>query len=227
MYMKYLTIILITTLALAAHPLVAGDLDSQDQRYGYTLGIRVGQMLKSQVGGDLDIDAFALAVSDVLSGNKVRLSNEEMQAAMRQHLQQEQARLAKVAEANEKKGRAFLEANAQKEGIVTLENGLQYRVIEAGSGNSPTAEQTVEVNYRGRLIDGTEFDSSYSRGKPAQFKLNGVVPGFKEALTRMKPGAKWEVYMPAELAYGKKGAGRSIGPNETLIFEIEYLRSVN
>ncbi|MES9837788.1 MAG: FKBP-type peptidyl-prolyl cis-trans isomerase [Candidatus Thiodiazotropha sp.] len=225
--MKYLTIILITTLALAAHPLVAGDLDSQDQRYGYTLGIRVGQMLKSQVGGDLDIDAFALAVSDVLSGNKVRLSNEEMQAAMRQHLQQEQARLAKVAEANEKKGRAFLEANAQKEGIVTLENGLQYRVIEAGSGNSPTAEQTVEVNYRGRLIDGTEFDSSYSRGKPAQFKLNGVVPGFKEALTRMKPGAKWEVYMPAELAYGKKGAGRSIGPNETLIFEIEYLRSVN
>lgn len=227
MYMKYLTIILITTLALAAHPLVAGDLDSQDQRYGYTLGIRVGQMLKSQVGGDLDIDAFALAVSDVLSGNKVRLSNEEMQAAMRQHLQQEQARLAKVAEANEKKGRAFLEANAQKEGIVILENGLQYRVIEAGSGNSPTAEQTVEVNYRGRLIDGTEFDSSYSRGKPAQFKLNGVVPGFKEALTRMKPGAKWEVYMPAELAYGKKGAGRSIGPNETLIFEIEYLRSVN
>ncbi|MEW8277046.1 MAG: FKBP-type peptidyl-prolyl cis-trans isomerase [Candidatus Thiodiazotropha sp.] len=225
--MKYLTIILITTLALAAHPLVAGDLDSQDQRYGYTLGIRVGQMLKSQVGGDLDIDAFALAVSDVLSGNKVRLSNEEMQAAMRQHLQQEQARLAKVAEANEKKGRAFLEANAQKEGIVILENGLQYRVIEAGSGNSPTAEQTVEVNYRGRLIDGTEFDSSYSRGKPAQFKLNGVVPGFKEALTRMKPGAKWEVYMPAELAYGKKGAGRSIGPNETLIFEIEYLRSVN
>ncbi|MEW8328465.1 MAG: FKBP-type peptidyl-prolyl cis-trans isomerase [Candidatus Thiodiazotropha sp.] len=225
--MKYLTIILITTLALAAHPLVAGDLDSQDQRYGYTLGIRVGQMLKSQVGGDLDIDAFALAVSDVLSGNKVRLSNEEMQVAMRQHLQQEQARLAKVAEANEKKGRAFLEANAQKEGIVTLENGLQYRVIEAGSGNSPTAEQTVEVNYRGRLIDGTEFDSSYSRGKPAQFKLNGVVPGFKEALTRMKPGAKWEVYMPAELAYGKKGAGRSIGPNETLIFEIEYLRSVN
>ncbi|MEW7991948.1 MAG: FKBP-type peptidyl-prolyl cis-trans isomerase [Candidatus Thiodiazotropha sp.] len=206
---------------------MAGDLDSQDQRYGYTLGIRVGQMLKSQVGGDLDIDAFALAVSDVLSGNKVRLSNEEMQAAMRQHLQQEQARLAKVAEANEKKGRAFLEANAQKEGIVTLENGLQYRVIEAGSGNSPTAEQTVEVNYRGRLIDGTEFDSSYSRGKPAQFKLNGVVPGFKEALTRMKPGAKWEVYMPAELAYGKKGAGRSIGPNETLIFEIEYLRSVN
>ncbi|MEW8428549.1 MAG: FKBP-type peptidyl-prolyl cis-trans isomerase [Candidatus Thiodiazotropha sp.] len=206
---------------------MAGDLDSQDQRYGYTLGIRVGQMLKSQVGGDLDIDAFALAVSDVLSGNKVRLSNEEMQVAMRQHLQQEQARLAKVAEANEKKGRAFLEANAQKEGIVTLENGLQYRVIEAGSGNSPTAEQTVEVNYRGRLIDGTEFDSSYSRGKPAQFKLNGVVPGFKEALTRMKPGAKWEVYMPAELAYGKKGAGRSIGPNETLIFEIEYLRSVN
>ncbi|MEW8648716.1 MAG: FKBP-type peptidyl-prolyl cis-trans isomerase [Candidatus Thiodiazotropha sp.] len=225
--MKYLTIILITTLALAAHPLVAGDLDSQDQRYGYTLGIRVGQMLKSQVGGDLDIDAFALAVSDVLSGNKVRLSNEEMQAAMRQHLQQEQARLAKVAEANEKKGRAFLEANAQKEGIVTLENGLQYRIIKSGSGNSPTAEQTVEVNYRGRLIDGTEFDSSYSRGKPAQFKLNGVVPGFKEALTRMKPGAKWEVYMPAELAYGKKGAGRSIGPNETLIFEIEYLRSVN
>ncbi|MET0069346.1 MAG: FKBP-type peptidyl-prolyl cis-trans isomerase [Candidatus Thiodiazotropha sp.] len=225
--MKYLTIILITTLAIGAHPLVAGELDSQHQRYGYTLGVRVGQMLKNQVGGDLDIDAFALAVADVLSGNKVRLSNEEMQAAMRQHLQQEQAKLAKVAEANEKKGRAFLEANALKEGIVTLENGLQYRVVKAGSGNSPTPEQTVEVNYRGRLIDGTEFDSSYSRGKPAQFKLNGVVPGFKEALTRMKPGAKWEVYMPADLAYGKKGAGKSIGPNETLIFEIEYLRNVN
>ncbi|MBT3028997.1 MAG: hypothetical protein B6D72_02655 [gamma proteobacterium symbiont of Ctena orbiculata] len=225
--MKYLTIILIATLATPAHQLLAGDLESQNQRYSYTLGIRVGQMLKSQVGGDLDIDAFALAVSDVLSGNKVRLSNEEMQTAMRQYLQQEQAKLAKVAEANEKKGRAFLEANALKEGIVTLDNGLQYKVITPGSGSSPSAEQTVEVNYRGRLIDGTEFDSSYSRGKPAQFKLNGVVPGFKEALTRMKPGAKWEVYMPAELAYGKKGAGRSIGPNETLIFEIEYLRSVN
>ncbi|MEW8507337.1 MAG: FKBP-type peptidyl-prolyl cis-trans isomerase [Candidatus Thiodiazotropha sp.] len=224
--MKYLTIPLTLLLCIPSLQLYAGDLDNQHQRYSYAMGTRVGQMLKNQVSGGLDVNAFSMAVSDVLSGSKLRLSNEEMQTAMSQHFKEQQAKQAKQAAENDKKGKAFLAANALKEGVVSLENGLQYRIIRAGSGASPSAEQTVEVNYRGRLINGSEFDSSYARGKPAQFKLSGVVPGFKEALTRMKPGAKWEVFMPAALAYGKKGAGRSIGPNETLIFEIEYLRSV-
>ncbi|MES9992473.1 MAG: FKBP-type peptidyl-prolyl cis-trans isomerase [Candidatus Thiodiazotropha sp.] len=225
--MKYLTILLTLLFSTVSHQLFADELAKQNQRYSYATGIKIGQMLKGQVSGDLDIDAFSLAVGDVLRGNKPRLSNQEMQAAMTQHFKEQQAKRAELAQQNDKKGKAFLASNKLKEGITTLENGLQYRVIKAGSGNSPAAEQTVEVHYRGRLVDGTEFDSSYSRGKPTQFNLNRVVPGFKEALTRMKPGAKWEVFMPAELAYGKKGAGSSIGPNETLIFEIEYLRSID
>jgi FKBP-type peptidyl-prolyl cis-trans isomerase FklB len=161
-----------------------------------------------------------------LTDQEKKLNPQQLQEAVSVYFKQQQAKMAELAEENLEKGKKFRDANGQKKGVTTLDNGLQYKILSAGEGESPTAEQKVEVHYRGRLINGEEFDSSFKRDKPAQFSLNAVVPGFREAITRMKPGAKWEVVIPPELAYGKKGAGRAIGPNETLIFEIEYLKAV-
>ena len=129
----------------------------------------------------------------------------------------------KAAQDNLARGKAFLEENAKKEGVKTLPSGLQYRVIQEGSGATPGATDTVTVNYRGTLIDGTEFDSSYSRGKPATFRADRVIRGWTEALQMMKEGAKWELFIPPDLAYGERGAGGKIGPNSTLVFEVELV----
>ena len=129
----------------------------------------------------------------------------------------------KKADAASARGKAFQEQNKSVEGVKVLENGLQYQVLKAGDGAQPEATDTVEVHYHGTLVDGTVFDSSVERGTPASFPLNGVIPGFREAITRMKTGAKWKVVMPSELAYGENGAPPKIGPNETLIFEIELI----
>jgi len=126
-------------------------------------------------------------------------------------------------EKNKKEGEIFLEANKKKEGVQTLPSGLQYKVLKAGAGKKPTATDTVTVHYRGTLIDGKEFDSSYQRGKPVTFPVNGVIPGWTEALPLMEEGAKWELFIPSNLAYGERGAGRDIGPNATLIFEVELI----
>jgi FKBP-type peptidyl-prolyl cis-trans isomerase len=130
-----------------------------------------------------------------------------------------------VAETNIKEGEAFLAENAKKEGVVVLESGLQYKILTAGTGAIPTPENTVEVHYKGTLLDGTEFDSSFKRGVPAQFGVTQVIPGWVEALQLMKEGAKWELYVPADLAYGPGGTGGLIGPNQTLIFEVELLKA--
>ena len=127
------------------------------------------------------------------------------------------------ADENRQQGEAFLATNAQVEGVVTLPSGLQYKIIREGTGKQPTASDTVTVHYRGTLIDGAEFDSSYSRGQPATFPVNGVIQGWVEALQLMKEGAKWQLFIPPELAYGERGAGRDIGPNATLIFDVELL----
>ncbi|MEL0585633.1 MAG: FKBP-type peptidyl-prolyl cis-trans isomerase [Candidatus Thiodiazotropha sp. (ex. Lucinoma kazani)] len=221
-HLSLLIILLVTTSATAAT-----DLQTNNQKYSYAMGMKIGQMLRGQVNSDFDIPAFTAAIADLLSGKGSQLTPEQLQAAMKLHFQEESAKRAKLGDANSEKGKTYREANALKDGVVTLDSGLQYKVIKAGEGTTPSKDQKVEVHYRGHLIDGKEFDSSYKRGKPAQFSLNGVVAGFSEAITRMKPGAKWEVVMPPELAYGKKGAGTDIGPNETLIFEIEYLKAVN
>jgi len=126
-------------------------------------------------------------------------------------------------EKNKREGEIFLEANKKKEGVQTLPSGLQYKVLKAGAGKKPTTTDTVTVHYRGTLIDGKEFDSSYQRGKPATFPVNGVIPGWTEALALMEEGAKWELFIPSNLAYGERGAGREIGPNATLIFEVELI----
>jgi FKBP-type peptidyl-prolyl cis-trans isomerase FklB len=217
---------LIATLLITTPTAFTAELEGDNQKYSYAIGIRVGNMLRKQVTDDIDIQTFTQAIADVLSGKASKLTPEQSKAAMSAYMKAQDEKREKLAAANKADGEKFRDSNATEEGVVTLENGLQYKVITAGEGETPKPEQKVEVHYSGRLINGDEFDSSYKRGKPAQFNLNGVVPGFREAIVRMKPGAKWEVVMPPELAYGAKGAGSNIGPNETLIFEIELLRIV-
>ncbi|MEJ2404252.1 MAG: FKBP-type peptidyl-prolyl cis-trans isomerase [Candidatus Thiodiazotropha sp.] len=205
---------------------LASELTTDQQKYSYAMGVKFGQMLKNQVSPDIDIAPFTNAIADILSGKESQLSPEELQQAMKSYFEAQTAKREALASANLEKGKAFRDKNKSRDGVVTLENGIQYEVLTEGKGETPAEDTQVEVQYRGTFINGEEFDSSYKRGKPAQFALNGVIPGFREAITRMKPGAKWKVVVPPELGYGKKGAGTTIGPNETLIFDIEYIGPV-
>ena len=213
-----------STLILAglATSALSAELDTQDKKFSYVLGIQFGQQLKNE-GIMVDAQAFADGVGDVLQGNPPKLSLQEMQAALQAGRNQLIMKKQAEAQAALEAGKAFLEENKKMEGVVVLPSGLQYIELEAGEGASPMPESKVTVNYRGTLIDGTEFDSSYQRGEPTSFTLDGVIPGFREALSMMKPGAKWKVFIPSDLGYGPNGAGGAIGPNETLIFEIELL----
>jgi len=214
---------------LLATPLlaIAGDKpESLEQRISYGIGMNIGRDFKNQ---DIQVDPELLArgVKDVLAGGETLMSEEEVQqtiAELQKVMQEKQEAKNKViGEANQKAGAEFLAANAKKEGVKTTASGLQYKVIEAGNGKTPAATDKVQVNYRGSLVDGTEFDSSYKRGKPAEFPVNGVIKGWTEALQLMKEGAKYQIFIPAELAYGERGAGPVIGPNSTLIFDVELI----
>ncbi len=200
----------------------AAALQSDKQKFSYTIGYQLGQ---SVMRDSLDVDGPALvrAVQDSLGGKPPQLSTDEMKAAViayRQKLIDERNATAQV---NKKTGDEFLAANKTKEGVVTLPSGLQYRVIKEGNGKTPGPEDTVVVNYRGTLIDGTEFDSSYKRGEPTTLQVNKIIPGWKEALQLMKQGANWQLVVPPDLAYGERGAGNAIGPNETLIFDVDLV----
>lgn len=221
--MKFCKLTLSTLFLLLSHNSFAVDLTTQKQKYSYAIGIQLGQMLRAQDVTDLDIDAFSAAIADHLSHTTPQLSQPQMRESLKLHYQQRQTERTKTATENSTKGAQFRKENGQRDIVTTLENGLQFEVLKAGDGPSPTAKDKVEVHYQGTLIDGSVFDSSYSQGKPVQFNLNGVVAGFREAIVRMKPGAKWRVVMPPEMAYGEMGAGKKIGPNETLVFEIEYI----
>jgi FKBP-type peptidyl-prolyl cis-trans isomerase FklB len=205
--------------AVAAEP---GGL-SVPERYSYAMGVRLGQLLKAQGIAQLDSRAFAAAIDDVLADRPLRLSEAEMQAAIRDQQRAFVEQRAERAQANLAAGRDFLAANAGRSDVVVLPSGLQYRVLESGTGERPRAEDSVRVHYHGTLLDGTVFDSSVERGEPAEFALNGVIPGFREALTQMRVGDRWQVFIPSGLAYGERGAGSAIGPNETLIFELQLL----
>lgn len=196
------------------------------ERYSYTMGVRLGQLLKAQGIVQLDSAAFAAAIDDVLAGHPLRLSDAEMQAAVRDQQSFLAGQRAQRAEDNLKAGREFLAANAGRSEVVVLPSGLQYEVLESGSGAQPTAEDSVRVHYHGTLLDGRVFDSSVERGEPAEFALGAVIPGFREALTNMRVGDHWRVYLPSALAYGERGAGSDIGPNETLIFELQLLEII-
>jgi FKBP-type peptidyl-prolyl cis-trans isomerase FklB len=218
-----LGILLLTMQAAAGEKVIP---KSEKERLSYTMGVEMGNNLKKQ-SIDVDPDVLFRGLKDVLSGSTLLMSDEEMLAvknAFRQEMMRKQAEeIQKLAEKNKKEGEAFLEENKKKEGVKTLSSGLQYKVIAEGTGRSPKATDTVTVNYRGTFVDGKEFDSSYKRGQPASFPVNGVIPGWTEALQLMKEGAKWQIAVPAGLAYGEKGAGNIIGPNAVLIFDIELI----
>ncbi len=201
-------------------------LETEEQKFSYSMGYSIGaQVLQQFAGQDLDIDAeaFSIAIRDAISRSEPALSPEEMQAVVMARREKEMAAQQAASDENMAAGQAYLEENGARDVVTTTDSGLQYEVLTAGEGDSPTAEDTVVVHYRGTLIDGTEFDSSYSRGEPATFQLSGIIPGWQEALQLMKPGGKWNVVIPPDLAYGPRGAGDRIGPNETLIFEIELV----
>jgi FKBP-type peptidyl-prolyl cis-trans isomerase FklB len=196
------------------------------EKQSYSMGADIGKRLQSQ-SIDVDPDAFAQGMKDAFSGGKMLLTEQEIKeaiTALQKELTEKQAeRTKQLGEKNMKAGEAFLAENKKKEGVITLPSGLQYKVIKEGAGKTPKADDTVVTHYRGTLIDGTEFDSSYKRGEPATFPVKGVIPGWTEALQLMKEGSKWELFIPASLAYGDHGAGNVIGPNAALIFEIELI----
>lgn len=206
-------------------------LETQEQKVSYIIAEDMAKRLESQ-DVKLDPKVVLMALNDVAAGRESRLSDEDkqqviavfqenMQAKQQEMLAKQEKEFKANAEKNLAEGKAFLEENAKKEGVETTDSGLQYKVITEGSGDTPSADSVVEVDYRGTLIDGTEFDSSYANGEPVQFPVNGVIKGWTEALQLMKEGAKWELYIPSDLAYGPGGAGGKIGPNATLIFEVE------
>jgi len=202
-------------------------LKTQKDKVSYSIGMDIGTTLKKQ---ELDVDPAILArgIRDSMSGQKPLMTDQEMRDTIttfqKEMMAKQQEQTKQMGEKNKKQGEAFLAENKKKEGVKTLPSGLQYKVITAGKGKKPKATDTVTTHYRGTLIDGTEFDSSISRGKPASFPVNGVIPGWTEALQLMEEGAKWQLFIPSNLAYGERGTpGGPIGPNATLIFDIELI----
>jgi len=186
----------------------------------YSLGLNVAKNVKTQGLEDVNIDAILKAFNDVYSDNEPMIS--EMDAGQCLNTYFQKAQLAKSGVSKEA-GIAFLAENKSKDGVITTESGLQYEIITDGTGQKPGLEDKVTTHYHGTLIDGTVFDSSVDRGEPVSFPVNGVIPGWTEALQIMSVGSKYKLYVPSELAYGERGAGGAIGPNEALIFEVELI----
>lgn len=220
MMRKVVTLLLLAT-AMSVHA-QQDPLSTNRGKASYAIGLNFAQVLKSE-GIDVDIEALTMAIQDLLADRPLRISMEELQAGVLAYQAEQQEAKNAVAARNKEAGMAYLSSNRQKDGVVELESGLQYRVVEPGNGPSPSADDTVLVHYRGTLVNGEEFDSSYSRGAPTSLQVSQVIPGWREALALMSPGAKWEIVVPSDLGYGDTGAGTTIGPNETLIFDIELI----
>ena len=201
-------------------------LDTLNQRLSYIVGENMANQLKND-GIELDTNALVLAIADVTTGSPSRLTDEEKRSTVEeiQKVSQEkqQAAQAEQSAKNSEEGVAYLAENSQKAGVTTTDSGLQYKVISKGDGAKPTADDTVKVHYKGTLIDGTVFDSSYDRGEPAVFPVGGVIAGWTEMLQLMSVGEKVEVVIPSDLAYGPSGSGQAIGPDAVLIFDVELL----
>jgi len=215
--------VLVTTQVAAAEE---QELKTQKERISYVVGLEMANNLKKNMI-DLDVETLVRGVKDALSGAKPLMTEQERKetiVALQNELQAKQQELTKaIAEKNKKEGEAFLAENKNKQGVITMPSGLQYKILADGKGKSPKATDAVSVNYRGMLIDGTEFDSSYKRGQPETFVVNRIIPGWTEALQLMKPGSKWQLFIPPDLAYGERGTGGPIGPNAVLIFEVELI----
>jgi FKBP-type peptidyl-prolyl cis-trans isomerase FklB len=199
---------------------------TQKDKISYAIGMNVGASLHREAI-DVDPNLVRQGLEDALAGDKTLLTEDEaratlgeLQAGLRK---KQQEKMQQAGEVNKEQGEAFLAANKGKDGVVTLPSGLQYEILTSGAGPKPTASDSVVCNYRGTLIDGKEFDSSYKRGKPTTFPVGGVIKGWTEALQLMPVGSKWRLFVPSELAYGERGTGTDIGPNTTLIFEVELL----
>ena len=204
-------------------------LKTQKDKESYSLGVSTAKSMQQQ-SVDINPDIFARGLKDVFTGAKMALTDDEMRQVItvfqKEMTEKYAVKMKAVSEKNKKEGETFLAENKKKDGVKTLPSGLQYKVITDGTGGSPKLTDTVTTNYRGTLMDGTEFDSSYKRGQPAKFPVNGVIAGWTEALQLMKVGSKWQLFIPSNLAYGERGAGNMIGPNATLIFDIELI-SIN
>lgn len=215
--------------AAAETPAATATEMNAEQRAAYAIGRNIGSNIKRQGLGSLDADLLARGIREALKGEKSALSDEELQAAIGELQNIMERKKAEAGKSNLEAGRKYLEANGKKEGVKTTKSGLQYLVLRAGNGQTPKATDTVQTHYRGRLIDGSVFDQSYegenpaATDKPAEFPVNGVISGWTEALQLMKVGDKWRLFIPSELAYKERGAGGDIGPNSTLVFEIELI----
>lgn len=209
--------ILFTSQAQAADKQLSND----KKKVSYAIGVQIGQDFKRS-GVDLDMEAFNLAIKDMLANKEPRLNQQEMQQAFTKLREQQMKHQTKLAEENKEKGEKFLAKNKKKPGIKVLPSGVQYQILRAGSGDKPKESDTVVAHYRGTLIDGTEFDSSYKRKNPLTIPITQVVKGWQDALKAMRVGAKWQVFIPSDLGYGNRATG-NIPPNSTLIFDIELL----
>lgn len=202
------------------------ELKDQKSKVSYAIGLNIGNNFKTQ-GVDIDYDLMLKGIKDVQAGARPAMTEAEIRTTMTEYQKELRAKMEekrKIAgEKNKTEGEEFLKANKEKPGVVTLPSGLQYKVMTEGSGESPKPDDTVKVHYRGTLINGEEFDSSYSRNQPAEFAVKGVIKGWTEALQLMKPGGKWQLFIPSALAYGENGGGAKIGPNAVLTFEVELL----
>lgn len=202
----------------------AAPLTTQKQKGSYAIGLRIGGGLQKD-GVDLDAASLSRGIRDGLAGTKSLLTDQEAQAALTvmatEVRAKQQAKLEAISAANKKVGDAFLAENKSKEGVVTLPSGLQYKILTAGTGPKPTAEDSVVCDYRGTLLDGKEFDSSYKRGKPLTIPVSGVIKGWTEAMQLMPVGSKWQLFLPADLAYGDQAMGPDIQPGSALVFEVE------
>ena len=199
--------------------------DTDQEKFSYAVGVQLSQnMLRQSIS--VDPEAFIQAINDVLNHKDLKLTPEEMQQVLVNYQQQQVQKQSELGATNKAAGEKFLAENKAKPGVVTLPSGLQYKIITAGNGNKPSLDNTVTVHYEGSLLDGKVFDSSYQRGEPIQLQVNGVIKGWQEVLPLMPVGAKWQVFIPAELGYGEGGAGGDIGPNSTLLFDIELI-SIN
>lgn len=224
--MRILVLTLLLAFVIGCNGEKQVDLKKENEKISYALGVQIGMSYKeSHVA--LDPAALGKGFADALNEEPNLLTDDEIQEALQAYHRElneaYQKKMQVQAEKNLEAGDAFLAANKTKEGVKTTASGLQYKVITEGTGKQPKLEDKVTVHYRGTLIDGTEFDSSHKRGQPASFPVNGVIPGWQEAIPMMKEGAKWELYIPPSLAYGPRGAGEQIGPNAVLIFEVELI----
>ena len=220
--MKVKTFIILPVLLALASLVNASELKTDKDKLSYIFGVQVGQGLRAE-GVELEMDAFTAGIKDMLAGNNSQIDSAQAQILISDYQEEKQQEMAKVSAKKQNESSTFLANNAKKDGVFVTASGLQYKIVEKGKGKSPTSENKVIAHYTGMLLDGTVFDSSHDRGEPATFTVSGVIKGWQEALPMMKEGGKWQIVVPANLAYGDRGVGNLIGPNETLIFDIELV----